>query len=125
VEAKAAAQATNRCRDILHKVLRRSIELALIVAITTLQCVSWADVEDARQTTRDGRAIVAATGANAGGVARVKGAAPILLSGVVTDTFVLIAPPVSSITSRADAAGRCGHSLFELPQAPRPPPTLG
>ena len=64
--------------------LRRSVGLALTVAIATLQCVSWADVDDAREPTRDGRAIVAATGAHGGvGVARAKGAAPIMLSGMV------------------------------------------
>ena len=114
------------CRDILRKVLRRSVELALIVAIATLQCVSSADVDDALQPTRDGRAIVAATGAHGGvGLARAKGTAPIILSGMVTDTFVLIAPPVSSITSRADAPVRFSDSRVDIAQAPRPPPTLG
>lgn len=113
-------------RDILRKVLRRSIELALIVAIATLQCVSWADVDHAREPTRDGRAIVSATGAHGGvGAARVKGTAPLMLSGVVTDTFVLTAPPVSSITSRVGAAVRSCDSLIDIKQAPRPPPTLG
>ena len=95
--AKLSQLQKNRigCRDILHKVLRRCVGLALIVAIATLQCVSWADVDDARQPTRDGRAVVAATGVHGGvGVARAKGTAPIMLSGMVTDTFVLIAPPV-------------------------------
>ena len=105
---------------------RRSVELVLIVAIATLQCVSTAAVDDARQPTQDGRTIVAATAAHGGvGVARIKGTVPLILSGVVTDTFVLTAPVFSSGISRAEAAVRIRASVVEIPQAPRPPPALG
>src|SRR5688572_26893999 len=103
--------------------LRRCVELALIVAIATLQCVSWADVDDARQPTRDGRAMVAATDGGVG-VARAKGTASIILGGVVREAFVLIAPLVSSLTTRVDALVCIGDSLLDVTQAPRPPPTL-
>jgi hypothetical protein len=113
------------CRDILRKVFRRCVELALIVAIATLQCVWWTNVDDARQPTRDGRAFAASTGAHGGvGAARVRATASVIPSGVVTHIFVPSPPAVSCIKSRAEAAVRICDSLVEIPLAPRPPPTL-
>jgi hypothetical protein len=111
--------------DILHKVVRR-VALILIVAIATLQCVSWADVDDARQTTRDGRSVVAAAGAQGGiGAARMRGTAPIMLSGVAIHTVVLAPPAVSSIEGQSERSVRISASPVETPLAPRPPPALG
>jgi hypothetical protein len=115
-----------KATDILQKVLRRSVALILIAAIATLQCVSWADVDNARQTTRDGRSIVAAAGGHGGvGAARMRGTASFLLSGAVIHTFVFGPPAVSSIKGQAEASARICASLVETPSAPRPPPALG
>jgi hypothetical protein len=118
--------ARSRCSDILRTVLRRSVGLALVAAMATLQCVSWADVDDARQPTRDGRAIVADSGTHGGtGVARAKGSAPTVLSGMTTGPFVLINPAVSSVTGRAGTLVRFCEALAQFAQAPRSPPALG
>ncbi len=111
--------------DILPRVFRRSVALILFVAIATLQCVSWADVDNARQTTRDGRSIAAAAGAHGGiGAARMRGTAPIMLSGAAIHTVVLGPPAVSSIKAQTAASVPIYASLVETPLAPRPPPAL-
>jgi hypothetical protein len=105
-------------------VLRRSVELVLIVAIATLQCVSWASVDDARHPTKiDGRAIVAPAGAPGVG-ARLRASAPIILSAAITHGFVLTPPVVSVIKARADAPLRICGSRVQIFLAPRPPPSV-
>jgi hypothetical protein len=107
-------------------VLRRSVQIALIVAIATLQCVSSADVDDAYQRSRDGRSIVASAGAHGGvGAARDRATASILLGGVISRAFVLV-PPVPSLIKLATVVTvRGSDTRFETPLAPRPPPALG
>ena len=99
--------------------LRRSVELVLIVAIATLQCVSWASVDDARQLTRDARVTVDAAAHGGVGSARVT---PVSLSGAVTRGIVLGPPAVSFIAVHTRALVSTRHSFTDFPLAQRPPP---
>jgi hypothetical protein len=103
-------------------VLRRSVQLALILAIATLQCVSWTSVDDAPQQGRDGRTIIAAAAHGGVGTARVRVTPPGLLSGADTRSFILDSPALSVITLHARPAPRASNSPVEGPLAQRPPP---
>jgi hypothetical protein len=92
------------------------LELVLVAAIATLQCVWWTSVDDA-QPVRDGRAGVASTVCAHGGIG-----APVILTGVVPGRFVFGAPALSFVAAGAGSPLDIRQVDVEIDLAPRPPP---
>jgi hypothetical protein len=107
---------------IYFSVLHRSVELALILAIATVQCVPWARVDDARQQSRDGRIVVGAAAQEGGGTARVKATSAVILFDAVSRSVLVGAPAVSAITLLTGAPASGSNSFVEFSLSQRPPP---